>query len=139
MNYQEMEVKTDLDMLEKLISLPAMPIEAHWYTADIIRSPIDSIGPTDWGLVAKIEFAAQDLNKIIESAEVRTDVSIPSHLPLASIDSSAEKSFQIKQNEKFYYTDLPAYRASSFIKDPLLNGVLYKLSDNILLIYLHTN
>ena len=135
---QEQEVKTDIGVLSWLIDFPTKPEKAHWYTANIVAQSSEGIGPSDWGLLARLEFEAVDLKEIVDSAEVSTDIVIPSHFSLNVLFEDEQTNFQARQGEGFYSTELTAYKASIFFKEPLLGGVMYKVDDSSVLVFLNT-
>jgi hypothetical protein len=123
MNGEGREVSVDrrVELLGKLITLPATPLEV-WFE-EVPRGTPGGIGPTDFTLIAVLRFPREDIERISRAAKPRPD-SPPRLLNVvqrpwlpdpvrSAIQPFDERSVTIR-GQKF--------DATPFAKSPLLSG-----------------
>jgi hypothetical protein len=112
---QQAKTGTDLDTLEKTVTLPRRPRAAQWR-----KSLLGGVGlgPTDWQLLAVLEYSEEDARALL--AELK---------PLRGGASGAEveDGGWLPGATRTALNQAKAYDASAFFRSPLRAGSLYHL------------
>lgn len=119
-------VETDVDKLSKLVRLPVRPKAAQWRRATLGSG--GPLGPTDWTLVALLDFEPEDADAIVSVARQRptpaaVTIGDRSWLP-PEVSAALEKASRLD--------------ASAFHRSPLMHGVLLHLDGSsrfVLILY----
>lgn len=133
--------KTDVALLKKLIELPKEPLTVKWQTGDTVTPQSQSLapGPTDWGLIAIIEFKSNDLAELVSSTAAVTNKKaaiLPENLMWDWVKQALGTSS--KKADKYYTLDGTPRNVDIFSRSPLLHGYWIQLEDNSILLYLET-
>lgn len=123
-------MKTDAAELSKFIALPFPPKAVWWRTAE--REGSGSMGPTDWELMAVLQFSPQGIESIISRTKI-----IQSDSPEKIVAGSPGMIEMLKGHgsvgERLYSAEL-------FAKSPLLEGFIAQIKGtDKLFIYFSTN
>jgi hypothetical protein len=104
---------TDLETLERAVSLPRRPRAAQWRKA--LRGTV-GLGPTDWQLVAVLEYSPEDSAALLATL---TSTRLTS--------SIGDDDGWLPAATRVALKDAPAFEATPFFKSPLLQGTLFHL------------
>lgn len=139
-NEDTMSPNTDITALDTYIQLPYLPQQAFWQTYEKgVRG--SELGPTDWELVAVLEYDEATLKTI--QAEMTTQT----HPAESFVHQDMVRDWfpePIKSRfvqdpayaETFKLTGV-RYTPSMFAQSPLSDGYVF-IVDNLVFIYLHT-
>ena len=134
-------IKTDVELLRKFIQLPKEPLTVKWQTEDAVplKSQFLAPGPTDWNLVAILEFKPNDLAELTASTDV-IDNKEAAVLLENFMRDWVEQALGAgsKKVNKHYSFDGTVRNADIFAREPLLHGYWVQLQDNTILLLLHT-
>ena len=123
---KNVEIKTDLEGLEKLINFPVRPQEARW-TAEILDNSKGAVpGPTDYRLTALLKYDQKAAAELVRKLETQaTDAS------LGNADVKAWFSDEIKTQAKTVdgriYLEGAKYSPKYFSRPPYRNGSLIRV------------
>lgn len=123
-------MKTDVDELSRFIAFPFPPKAAWWRTAD--RGDSGALGPSDWELMAVLQFAPEDIESIIGKSGLQK-----SDPPEKIIASSPGMSELLKNHGPL---EDRLYGAELFARSPLIDGFVVRIKGtDKLFIYLATH
>jgi len=124
------EVSTDVEALNKLITLPVRPVSVVWRRQ--IRGAANSRvpGPTDWYLEALLTFDPDDVKRVADEAKTAEKPrDIGSIDGIDWLPSEVRQNFDAEPNSAKYKVKGEVYAASAFAKPPLSQGYLVRLGE----------
>lgn len=120
------EVKTDVEGLEKKISLPVKPVEVVWVDDFIDNSKGTVPGPSDYRLTAVLKYDAQSSEELVKKlGDSNTEQStgttdIKEWFPAEVKSKSQNKDGKI-------YLEGTKFSAQLFFRQPYLNGNIIRV------------
>jgi hypothetical protein len=116
---------TDLATLEKMVTFPRPPRAVRWRHKTMGD---DFLGPSDWNLLAVLEYSKEDAEALIAGFRQARDS------PTAFADEA-----WLSESTRASLKDAVAYDASPFFRSPLRDGMLIYLPDSsTFILYLFT-
>ncbi len=131
---EEVKVNTDMEQLEKLISLPSAPIKSMWSIVELSKN--DTFGSNDWALVAILSFPIGTIEKLFTDEKI---VGKGSFVPAMNwYPTEFTTQLKIEGNSQLS-TNVNKYSAELFYSSPLLNGYILPIhGTNDIYLYLFT-
>ncbi len=137
---KDAEPSTDIDALNRVITLPRRPTAAIWRRAVKGSSRSGVPGPTDYELQAVLTFSEEDAERIVEEAAKRErpgDVGtikkldwFPAEVKENLVEEPGSDEYRIKGE---------VYDASAFTKSPLSHGYFVRVGQTLrFYLYLYT-
>lgn len=110
-------MNTDIVELSKLLTLPFQPEAVWWHVSGEEKS--DWMGPSDWEIMAVLQFSQKDLEAIINNSKLNESLS-PDKIVAASPAMSELLKGHGPVGDQLYNADL-------FAKSPLIYGIMVKI------------
>lgn len=123
---KNVEVKTDIENLEKQINLPVRPSEVKW-TAEVFDNSKGEVpGPTDYRLTALLKYDEKNAAELVRKLEAETAEKSP-----GSADVKAWFPDEVKNQAKTVdgrtYLEGAKYLPDGFLRAPYRNGNLIRI------------
>jgi hypothetical protein len=131
---------TDIDGLLRLIQLTHQPQRVLWQTVALGSPESTALGPTDWGLVAAIEYDKDVIATIqleIQPTVMRQDLQISPDFVQSWFPKGITESFVPVSGSSNLTLNQPHYGISTFARPPLQTGYTF-IKDTWLFIYIQT-
>jgi hypothetical protein len=132
--------ETDLSKLERFIKLSEKPLNARWQTFQMTGKTTSELGPTDWNLVAILEYDPGTLQKLKDSMEVLTtpaETFVEANFVKDWFPQAVRDSFVSDPATGYLKLSPTRYKPTLFAQAPLQFGYVF-FADSALFIYLHT-
>lgn len=110
---QQAKTGTDLETLEKTVTLPRRPQAAQWRKS--LRGTV-GLGPTDWQLLAVLEYSPDDAQALLASLK-----------PVKRASVKVDDGGWLPEATREALKGAPAYDASDFLRPPLQAGNVFHL------------
>ncbi len=123
---KNVEIKTDIESLEKQINLPVRPSEVKW-TAEIFDNSKGAVpGPTDYRLTALLKYDEKTAAELVQKLEAQTADKSLGNTDLKSWFSDEVKNEAKTLNGKTYLEG-SKYLPDGFLRSPYRNGNLIRI------------
>ncbi|MEW5677240.1 hypothetical protein ABGT15_13075 [Flavobacterium enshiense] len=133
------EINDDVKDLKKHVSLKIEPKSTQF---KIEKIGDGRLGPSDYTLIAEIEFEKKDLEQLKKQVKTKSNHSFYAGFKKESLDFLSPEIFEIfdydKTSEK-YKINVTTYEAQYFYANPLINGFcIFPKKGNRIFLYLFT-
>lgn len=126
---KNIEVKTDIETLEKKINLPVRPLEAKWAEEIFDNSKGLVPGPSDYRLTVLLKYDRKSANELTEKLSQKiTDQSL-GNTEVKSWFPDEVKT-QAQTNDGKTYLEGAKYSPEDFFRSPYLNGNLTRIGNS---------
>jgi hypothetical protein len=123
---KNVEVKTDIEGLEKQINLPVRPREVKW-TAEVFDNSKGTVpGPTDYRLTALLEYDEKSAAELVEKLEAQTAEKTSGNADVKSWFPDEVKK-EAKTLDGRTYLEGAKYLPDDFLRSPYRNGYLIRI------------
>lgn len=123
---KNVEVKTDIEGLEKQISLPVRPQEVKW-TAEIFDNSKGAVpGPTDYRLAALLKYDDKSAAELVRKLEAETAEKSSGNTDVKSWFPDEVKN-EAKTSDGRTYLEGAKYLPDVFLRAPYQNGNLTRI------------
>lgn len=133
-------LETDREKLATLIQLDIAPQSVQWQTFQKGSSKETDLGPTDWGLVAVLEYDAATLQSIqtqLAANSLDYEMYVEPNFVQDWFPEAVRNSFVKDTSSDYLILNQPLYQPTLFAKSPLNNGYAF-VRDGFVFVYLDT-
>ena len=127
-NAKNVEVKSDIEALGKLINLPVRPSEVKWTAETLDNSKGAVPGPTDYRLTALLKYDEKGVKELVERLAAETP-----EKSLGNTDVSQWFPEEVKGEEKTLdgrsFLEGAKYQPDSFFRAPYTGGKLIRVGE----------
>ncbi len=125
---KNVEIKTDIESLEKQINLPVRPSEVKW-TAEIFDNSKGAVpGPTDYRLTALLKYDEKSAAELVQKLEAQTAEKSPGNTDVKSWFPDEVKN-EAKTVDGRTYLEGAKYLPDGFLHSPYRNGNLIRIGE----------
>ncbi len=132
--------QSDLAMLARLIQLNFQPISAQWLTEPMVSASGSALGPSDWQLIALLEFDEATLSRVKRTLTLQTaptDLHVRADFVRAWFPEALRARFQRDDSSGNLIWRGERYQPTPFLKAPLTAGFVLIAAPYVLIV-LHT-
>lgn len=138
---QEMaSYESDVTELAKFINMPELPAGASWKTFDMGEPSSIAIGPSDWGIIAILEYDDEAFSRLrarLAQSKIEGDVYVETTFVEEWFPAPIVESYGDDEEENYLVLNQPRYSPEPFAKSPLTQGYAF-IRDRFVFVYLHT-
>jgi len=135
------EYSTDLQKLERLVTLNPAPSDVFWQVIEK-GSRKGQLGPSDWAIVAILQYDESTMKKLqatVREIDPLPDIFLEKDFIQVWFQEPVKNCFVQDSNSDYYIITVPAYPPELFAKSPLLHGYFFIVPrENLVFLYLHT-
>ncbi len=127
-NAKNVEVKSDIEALGKLISLPVRPVEVRWTAETLDNSQGTVPGPTDYRLTALLKYDEKGAKELVQRLEAEAHEKSLGNTEINGWFPDEVKE-QAKTIDERSFLEGAKYEPDLFLRSPYTGGKLIRVGE----------